>query len=74
LNASSCGSLPRNKKQVANAKGNMKIEPTVKDPLFSVMEEWKQQQSRADPFLQMVQAAPDAMCLLANNRQLNDFA
>ena len=74
LNASSCGSLPRNRKQVANAKSNLKIEPTVKDPLFSVMEECKQQQSRADPFLRMVQAAPDAMCLLANSRQLNDMA
>ena len=74
LNASSCGSLPRNRKQVANAKSNSKIEQTAKDPLFSVMEECKQQQSRADPFLRMVQAAPDAMCLLANSRQLNDMA
>ena len=41
LNASSCGSLPRNRKQVANVKSNMKIEPTVKDPLFSIMEECK---------------------------------
>ena len=74
LNASSCGSLQRNRKQVTNMKSNMKIEPNVKDPLFSVMEECKQQQSRADPFLRMVQAAPDALCLLANSRQLNDMA
>ena len=52
----------------------MKVEPSVKDPLFSVMEECKQLQSRADPFLRMVQAAPDAMCLLANGRQLHDMA
>ena len=74
LNANSCGSLPRNRKQVANVKSSMKVEPSVKDPLFSVMEECKQQQSRADPFLRMVQAAPDAMCLLTNSRQLHDMA
>ena len=55
-------------------KSNMKIEPTIKVPLFSVMEECKQQQSRADPFLRMIQAAPDALCLLANSRQFNDMA
>ena len=74
LNANSCGSVPRNRKQVANVKSSMKVEPSVKDPLFSVMEECKQQQSRADPFLRMVQAAPDAMCLLTNSRQLHDMA
>ena len=73
LDASSCGSLPRNKKQVANFKWNKKSQPKEKDQLFSVMEECKIQQSHADPFLQTVQAAPDAMCLLANNRQLNDM-
>ena len=74
LNANSCRSLPRNRKEVVNVKSSMKVEPSVKDPLFSVMEECKQQQSRADPFLRMVQAAPDAMCLLANGRQLHDMA
>ena len=74
LNANSCGSLPRNRKQVAHAKSNLKIGPTTKDPLFAVMEECKQQQSQADPFLRMVQAAQDAMCLLTNCRQLNDMA
>ena len=73
LEANSCGSLPRNKKQVANVKFNMKTEPKEKDQLFSVMEECKLQQSRADPFLRNVQAAPDAMCLLASNRQLNAY-
>ena len=37
------------------------------------MEECKLQQSQADPFLRNVQAVPDAMCLLASNRQLNDI-
>ena len=52
----------------------MKTECTDRDPLFSVMEQCNKEQSQADPFLRMVQAAPDAMCLLTSNRQLNDMA
>ena len=58
---------------MANMKFNMKTEPKEKDQLFSVMEECKLQQSCADPFLRNVQAAPDAMCLLVSNHQLNDM-
>ena len=74
LGANSCGSLPRNRKQISNIKNAIKAESTEKDPLFSVMEECKKQQSRVEPFLRMVQAAPDAMCLLTSDRQLNDMA
>ena len=73
LDASSCGSLPQNRKQISNMKRCMKAECTDKDPLFSVMEQCKKEQSLADPFLRMVQAAPDAMCLLTSDCQLNDM-
>jgi len=73
LNANSCGSLPRNRKQISNLKRTIKSEPIVKDPLFAVMEQCKKEQSCAEPFLRVIQAAPDAMCLLANDRQLHDF-
>ena len=38
------------------------------------MEECKKEQSRADPFIRAVKAAPEAMCVLARDRQLNDMA
>lgn len=73
LDASSCGSLPRNRKQISNVKSCMKGESTDRDPLFSVMEQCKKEQSLADPFLRIVQAVPDTMCLLTSDRQLNDM-
>ena len=75
VSASSCGSLPRNRKQIANIKQKaLKGTQSEKDPLFSVMEECKKEQSQVDPFLRIVQAAPDAMCLLVSDRQLHDMA
>ena len=75
VNASSCGSLPRNRKQITNIKQKaLKGTQSEKDPLFAVMEECKKEQSQVDPFLRIVQAAPDAMCLLASDRQLHDVA
>ena len=52
----------------------MELESTERDPLFSVMKECKKEQSRVEPFLRMVQADPDAMCLLTSDCQLNDMA
>ena len=73
--ASSCGSLPRNRKQIANIKQKaLRGTQSEKDQLFSVMEECKKEQSQVDPFLRIVQAAPDAMCLLVSDRQLHDVA
>ena len=54
-------------------KMHMKAESTDKNSLFTVMEQCKKEQSQADPFLRMVQAAPDAMCLLTSDCQLNDM-
>lgn len=76
VDATSCGSVPRNVKQIANVKSKpaIKKEKNVPDPLFAVMEECKKEQSRADPFIRRVNAAPEAMCVLARDRQLNDMA
>lgn len=72
---SSCVSLPRNRKQISNIKQKpVKNTQTEKDPLFSVMGQCKKGQSCLDLFLRIVQAALDAMCLLAYDRQLNDVA
>ena len=37
-------------------------------------QKYKKEQSHADPVLRIVQAAPDAMCLLAYDCQLNDVS
>lgn len=72
VGASSCGSVPRNIKQISNRKF-VKKEADVVDPLFAVMEECKKEQSQANPFIRVVNAAPEPMCVLARDRQLNDM-
>jgi hypothetical protein len=72
LNASSCGSLPRNKKQVANIKSASKPNCSERDPLFAIIEQCKREESQVQPFIRNVQGAPDAMCVLASNNQLQD--
>ena len=74
MNASSCGSLPRNKKQISNMKSSVKTKSDVRDPLFAVIEQCKKEESQIEPFIRNVQGAPDAMCVLASNRQLQDVA
>lgn len=64
INAKSCGSLPRNRKQVSNMKSSVKPKSDMRDPLFSVIEQCKKQESRVEPFIRNVQGAPDAMCVL----------
>ena len=70
VGASSCGSVPRNIKQISNVKSVV----GVIDPLFAVIEECKKEQSHANPFIRAVSAAPEAMCVLAGDCQLNDMA
>lgn len=74
FNASSCGSLPRNRKQVANIKYALKPKCSEKDPLFAVMEQCKREESQIEPFIRNVQGAPEAMCVLASDSQLRDVA
>lgn len=73
LNATSCGSVPRNKKQVSNIKSTLP-KCTERDPLFAVIEQCKQEESRVQPFIRNVQGAPEAMCVLASDKQLHDVA
>ena len=44
------------------------------DPLFTVMEECKKEQSHADPFIRAVKAPPEPMGVLARDCQLEDMA
>ena len=37
------------------------------------MEQCKKEESQVDPFIRNVLGAPDAMCILAQDRQLNDM-
>ena len=67
------GSLPRNKKQVSNMKLLSKPKSDTHDPLFAIMEQCKKEESQVDPFIRNVLGAPDAMCILAQDRQLNDM-
>lgn len=73
VGAVSCGSVPRNIKQVSNVKA-VKKEKGVVDSLFAIMEECKKEQSHANPFIRVVSAAPEAMCVLARDSQLSDMA
>ena len=73
--AASMGSLPRNKQQVNNAKyqGKSMEEQNVKDTLYTTMQKCKLEEWTANPFVRIVEAAPQFMCVLASNRQLKDL-
>ena len=73
MKVESCGSLPRNRKHVSNFRLSMKSTSSLRDPLFAVIEQCKREESQAEPFICSFQGAPDAMCLLAKDRQLNDM-
>ena len=69
----SLGAALRNPKQIANARYKHSNPQANKDSLFEVMKECTQGQSRSDPFIRNVQAAPEATCVLASDYQLNDI-
>lgn len=73
IEMSSAGSVPRSSKQISDFKGASKGKSSAKDTLYSVMEECKKEQSRATPYIRCVQAAPDPVCILAFDRQINDM-
>ena len=62
IDAESCGSVPRNKKQVANMKLATKSKSGGHDPLYALMEKCKMDESMVDPFVRSVVEAPDPMC------------
>ena len=64
--------LTINKKQIANMKLSIKTKSDVRDTLFTIIEQCKKEESIVEPFIRNVQGAPDAMCVLASNHQLQD--
>ena len=77
LQTESCGSLPRNKKQITNmrslANTNVTSNEDERDSLYAIIEQCKQEETGCDPFVRCVQGAPDAMCVLATNLQLQEL-
>ena len=69
----SLGDAPRNPKQIDNARYRLSNPHAHRDSFFEVMKECMQGQSRADPFIRSVQAAPEATCVLASEYHLNDL-
>ncbi len=74
MKAESCGSLPRNKKQISNMKMVSKPQTSDdRDPLFAIIQKCKEDESHSDQFIRNVHGAPDAMCVLAKNFHLQDL-
>ena len=69
---SSVGDTPRNRKQVANIRRKL-TSPPPKDSLYEIMQKCLEDQSRSNPFIRCVNAAPEATCVLASDYQLNDL-
>ena len=70
--AEKCGSVARNKKQVANIKSTSAMSSGEHDSLYAIIEQYKREEMQCDPFIWCVQGAPDVMCVLAIDRQLHD--
>lgn len=62
LEIESCGSVPKNSKQISNVRTMMKDKSRERDTLFAVMERCKREQSKSMPFIRSVSAAPEPMC------------
>ena len=69
--------LPRNRRQVYNAKRNVSAQGscslTYQDTLAEVMRICKATVSTDDVFIRSVEAAPEPMCVLATRQQMNDL-
>lgn len=69
--AKSAACVPRDSRQI----GYLREKKCTKDPnpLYSIMLECKVAQGKAEIFVQDVKAAPQPMCVLSFNRQLDDM-
>ena len=67
--------LPRNTKQVYNVKQTQKgpVAGKEKDSMFQVIKTCKDQQSLADPYIRLVQSAPEFCCVCASDLQLMEM-
>lgn len=70
VEAKAIGDIPRNRRQVYNIKGNKSEE---NDALLSVMVMCKQCSGKEEPFVRIVTSAPEPMCVLCTDSQLNDI-
>ena len=69
-----CGSRLRNLCQVTNARRILKLDSGYKAQLAETMEMCKTGiGSNGAPFVRCVQAAPEPMCVIASDRQLNEM-
>ena len=72
VNSKAVGDLPRNRKQVYNAK--CRETPKKSDALLSVMAMCKESYGKdSDPFVRIVTSAPEPMCVLCTNSHLLDI-
>lgn len=70
VNSKAVGDIPRNRRQVYNIK---KPHYDDSDALLSVMAMCKQSMDKdQDPFVRIVTSAPEPMCIMCTNSQLND--
>ena len=70
VNTKAVGDIPRNRRQVYNIKNSQNNDT---DPLLSVMAMCKQSMGKdGDPFVRIVTSAPEPMCIMCTNSQLND--
>ena len=80
MSAKSGCDLPRNRRQVYNAKQANKVGGETlcssiprQDTLAEVMQMCKDTSSSTDAFIRSVEAAPEPMCVLATSQQLSDI-
>ena len=69
--ANNAASLPRDGRQISYARGKNHMKDS--NPLYSIMVECKLAQEKADIYVQDVKAAPQPMCILSFEWQLNDM-
>ena len=71
VNARTIGDIPRNRRQVYNIKRNQGEDG---DALLSVMAMCKQSMDKdEEPFVRIVTSAPEPMCVMCTDYQLNDI-
>ena len=71
LKAHGAASLPRDRRQVKYARQHQQVKDT--NPLYSIMLECKLAQGTSQIFVQDVKAAPQPMCILSSEWQLDDM-
>ena len=71
LQAKGAASLPRDRRQIKYARDHKQSKDP--NPLYSIMLECKLAQGKSDVFVQDVKAAPQPMCVLSSEWQLDDM-